>query len=129
MLDMLENISKSFSSLRVGLILYKDYEDDFIVKESCVFTSDLNKFIDALKSVEVSGGGDIPEAVYEGLFLALRESWRVKEDDVLKKTILIGDAPPHNKPRGKVKKSDVENMAKKKCIEIDTILLSSSIAR
>lgn len=129
MLSLLENMSKSFSSLRVGLILYKDYEDDFVVKESCVFTGDLNKFVLSLKAVQVSGGGDIPEACYEGLFLALKESWRVKEGNVLKKIILVGDAPPHNKPRGKVKKSDVENMAKEKGIAIDTILLSSVVSR
>ena len=125
MLSFLEKMKKHFSSLRVGLILYKDYYDDFIVKEACVFTKDINLFSNILKSVEVGGGGDIPEAVYEGLYLALRESWRVNNKKVIKKIILIGDAPPHAKPRGRIKKLDVENMASKKEIEISTILLTS----
>ena len=122
---VLENMQKHFSSLRIGLILYKDYYDDFVVKEACVFTKDIENFSNILKNVEVSGGGDIPEAVYEGLYLALRESWKLNDKKVLKKIILIGDAPPHTKPRGRVKKSDVENMASKKGIEIETILLTT----
>ena len=96
-----------------------------MVKEACVFTKDIENFSNILKNVEVSGGGDIPEAVYEGLYLALRESWKLNNKKVLKKIILIGDAPPHTKPRGRVKKSDVENMASKKGIEIETILLTT----
>ena len=125
MLSFLEKMQKQFSSLRVGLILYKDYYDEFVVKEASVFTKDIESFSKILKAVEVSGGGDIPEAVYEGLYLALRESWRVSDQKVMKKIILIGDAPPHAKPRGRVKKIDVENMACKKNIEINTILLTT----
>ena len=125
MLSLLKKMSEHFSSLRVGLILYKDYYDDFVVKEACVFTKDITNFSNILKGIEVSGGGDIPEAVYEGLYLGLRESWRLNDNKVIKKIILIGDAPPHAKPRGRVKKVDVENMASKKGIEINTILLTS----
>ncbi|MGP1520044.1 MAG: VWA domain-containing protein [Treponema sp.] len=125
MLSFLEKMQEHFLSLRVGLILYKDYYDDFVVKEACVFTKDLKNFSNILKKVEVSGGGDIPEAVYEGLYLGLREGWRLNDKKVIKKIILIGDAPPHAKPRGRVKKIDVENMASKKGIEINTILLTS----
>lgn len=125
MLSLLEKMKEHFSSLHVGLVLYKDYYDDFVVKEASVFTKDIKNFSNILKNVEVSGGGDIPEAVYEGLYLALREGWRLSDKKVVKKIILIGDAPPHAKPRGRVKKIDVENMASKKGIEINTILLTS----
>lgn len=125
MLSLLEKMKEHFSSLHVGLVLYKDYYDDFVVKEASVFTKDIKNFSNILKNVKVSGGGDIPEAVYEGLYLALREGWRLSDKKVVKKIILIGDAPPHAKPRGRVKKIDVENMASKKGIEISTILLTS----
>ena len=125
MLSLLEKMKEHFSSLNVGLVLYKDYYDDFVVKEASVFTKDIKNFSNILKNVKVSGGGDIPEAVYEGLYLALREGWRLSDKKVVKKIILIGDAPPHAKPRGRVKKIDVENMASKKGIEISTILLTS----
>jgi len=125
MLTFLEDMKKSFKAIRVGLILYKDYSDDFVVKEASVFTRDVQRFSNILQDVKVGGGGDIPEAVYEGVFLGLRQSWRVNEPMVVKKLILIGDAPPHNKPRGKVKKEYVEKMARYKKIEINTILLSN----
>jgi len=123
MIEFLKVCDFSFASTRVGLILYKDYGDDFVVKEACVFTSKLEKFVKVLSEVKVGGGGDIPEAVYEGLFLALRESWR-EDENVIKKIVLVGDAPPHNKPKGKVKKEDVEAKAKERGVEINTILLS-----
>ena len=125
MKTLLETLLKSYISIRVALILYRDYYEDFVVREACVFTWDMDKFLNALNAVKVAGGGDIPEAVYEGAFLALRQSWRLRDENVVKKIILIGDAPPHNKPRGKVKKSDVEDMARDKEIEINTILITS----
>ena len=125
MLSFLDDMQKSFKAVRVGLILYKDYADDFVVKEASVFTRDFKKFSNILQDVKVGGGGDIPEAVYEGVFLGLRQSWRVNKPMVVRKLILIGDAPPHNKTRGKVKKEYVEKMAQDKKIEINTILLSN----
>ncbi len=124
-ISLLDSLKKDFSNIRIGLMLYKDYGDDFVVKEACVFTSDFSHFSSILQKVEVGGGNDIPEAVYEGLYLALRQSWRLKDDNVIRKIILVGDAPPHAKPRGRVGLSDVKNMAKDKNIEINTILLSS----
>lgn len=120
---IISDVMKNYKSFRVALILYKDYREDFLVREACVFTDNLKKFQKALYGFNVVGGRDIPEAVYEGLHLGLRQSWRVDDNSVDRKIILIGDAPPHPRPRGKISKNDVENLAAEKKVSIYSIIL------
>ena len=120
---IISEVMKNYKSFRVALILYKDYREDFLVREACVFTDNLKKFQKALYGFNVVGGRDIPEAVYEGLHLGLRQSWRVDDNSVDRKIILIGDAPPHPRPRGKISKNDVENLAAEKKVSIYSIIL------
>lgn len=109
-----------YPAWRIALVLYKDYYEDFLVKEACPFTSDLSKFRAALGAFRVQGGRDIPEAVYEALDGALALKWNVAAD---KKIILIGDAPPHPKPRGKITKEKVETAAREKGVQMNVIIL------
>lgn len=126
--SMLAEILPQYKTYRIALVLYKDYREDFLVREACVFTDNLKKFEKALYGFRVFGGRDIPEAVYEGLFLGLRQSWRALDADVDKKLILIGDAPPHPKPRGKVTKEDVDKLAADKGVKIYPIILPHTLS-
>ncbi|UTC62657.1 VWA domain-containing protein [Treponema sp. OMZ 787] len=126
--SMLGDILPQYKTYRIALILYKDYREDFLVREACVFTDNLKKFEKALYGFKVFGGRDIPEAVYEGIFLGLRQSWRALDADVDKKLILIGDAPPHPRPRGKVTKEDVDKLAAEKGVKIYPIILPHSLS-
>ena len=139
MKDDIEEVRKNISSMlaetlpqyktyRIALVLYKDYREDFLVREACVFTDNLKKFEKALYGFKVFGGRDIPEAVYEGIFLGLRQSWRALDADVDKKLILIGDAPPHPKPRGKVTKENVDKLAADKGVKIYPIILPHTLS-
>lgn len=126
--SMLAETLPQYKTYRIALVLYKDYREDFLVREACVFTDNLKKFEKALYGFRVFGGRDIPEAVYEGLFLGLRQSWRALDADVDKKLILIGDAPPHPKPRGKVTKEDVDKLAADKGVKIYPIILPHTLS-
>lgn len=126
--SMLAEILPQYKTYRIALVLYKDYREDFLVREACVFTDNLKKFEKALYGFKVFGGRDIPEAVYEGLFLGLRQSWRALDADVDKKLILIGDAPPHPKPRGKVTKENVDKLAADKGVKIYPIILPHTLS-
>lgn len=126
--SLLEEIIPQYKSCRLALILYKDYREDFLVREACVFTDNVKKFEKALYGFKVFGGRDIPEAVYEGLYLGLQQSWRVDDKNVDKKLILIGDAPPHPRPRGKIKKEDVDKLAKEKNVSIYPIILPHGLS-
>lgn len=124
---LLESL-KDFKDIRLGLLLYRDYGDNFRYKNLPVkffdFTPNVNIFNNNLNAFKINGkeGGDIPEAVYEALYASLEfYSWR---NDAQKKIILIGDAEPHPTPRGtkKYTKELVQKIAAEKQISIDAII-------
>ncbi|MBR3543836.1 MAG: VWA domain-containing protein [Treponema sp.] len=117
-----------FGDVRFGLLLYRDYGDNFWTRGLPVkfydFTKSLDDFIKNLNSFKIIGteGGDIPEPVYEALFASMDfYKWR---DDASKKIILIGDAEPHPTPRrsGKYSKELVERTAREKNVSITAII-------
>lgn len=118
----LKKILPKYDSYRIGLVLYKDYYDDFLTKTATDFTSDIDRFSAALKSFSVFGGRDIPEAVYEGLDAGLDLEWRT-DVDTDRKLILIGDAPPHPRPQGSITKEGVIEAAKAKDVKLFPIIL------
>jgi len=132
----LEEGLKEFGSLRLGLLLYRDYgESGYDYKDIPVkfydFTSDVKVFEKNLNSFTINGneGGDIPEAVYEGLYGAI--AFYTWNPGAVRKVILIGDAGPHPVPRGSKKytKALVQQLAAAKNITIDAIILPDDKAR
>lgn len=120
---------KDFKSLRLGLLLYRDYGDTYkwmnLPVKKFEFTKNVKDLKKNLNSFYIYGteGGDIPEAVYEALFASMEYyKWR---DDAERKIILIGDAEPHPTPRGsgKYSKDLVARMAENKGIKIDSIIV------
>lgn len=108
-----------FKAFRLGLVLYKDYFEEYVVKRH-EFTSSVASFMAAVHAIRVRGGRDIPEAVYEALYEALSGyRWTAKERMI----ILIGDAPPHPLPRGKVDEAMVKALASRLGVSIHTIIL------
>ena len=119
---------KQFDEIRLGLLLYRDYPDNFRFKGLPVrffdFTYNIKEFEANLNAFIIKGteGGDIPEAVYEAMYASLEfYKW---DEDAQRKIILIGDAEPHPKPRGsgKYSKDLVMKLAAEKEIAIDAII-------
>ncbi len=80
---------------QVGLVEYRDHppQETSFVKKVYQLTSDLKKMEGAINGLAASGGGDAPEAVYDGLQAACKEMfWRKYS---CRFVILVGDAPPH----------------------------------
>ena len=126
--QMFEKI-KDFKSLRLGLLLYRDYGDTYkwmnLPVKKFEFTDRIEDLRKNLNGFHIYGteGGDIPEAVYEALFASLEYyNWRSSAE---RKIILIGDAEPHPKPRGsgKYSKELVASLAEQKDIKIDAIIV------
>ncbi len=111
-----------YESYRLALVLYKDYNDDFLVKTACGFTDSMKHFKKALHSFHVFGGRDIPEAVYEGLNAGLKLKWN-QSKDTDRRLILIGDAPPHPRAKGKITKESVVKIALEKDVLFFPIIL------
>ena len=88
--------------LRVGIVQYKDYGDEFVAR-AWPFTTDLRRVHEQIMAIQLSGGAsDIPEAVYDGIACTLEElDWRAE----MRTAVVIGDAPPHAPPEGSLEKS------------------------
>jgi hypothetical protein len=109
----------AYPSFRVGLVLYKDYNDAYITRV-LPFTDSIGQFETRLKAVSVGGGKDIPEAVYEALYDgAVKFSWKGEARHI----ILIGDAPPHPRQRGSVSKAMVDAAMAERNITVNAIIL------
>ena len=129
LIPALETELLNFGSVRLGLILYRDYGDNYNYKGLPVkffnFTNNCDEFYTNLNDFKIRGneGGDVPEAVYEALYASMEfYNWDSKAQ---KKIILIGDAEPHKRPRGSIRctKDMILEMANEKNILIDTIII------
>lgn len=81
--------------LQVALVEYRDHppQERSFVTRVYALTPDLAKVQKAIRKLSASGGGDHPEAVYDGVAAACRElDWR---EHSLRFAVLVGDAPPH----------------------------------
>lgn len=109
--------SKSTGAIRVALLEYRDKEDRFINRVNTDFTPDFDMLVSNLKEMDVSGGGDYPEAVLDALFSAQQDlSWN---RDTKRAVILIGDAPPHPQTADKAySATDLVKLYKDKKIKI-----------
>ena len=119
LIPMLEEMLSGFPSFRIGLVQYKDYNELYLTR-LMPFTNDFALFQRTLNAIRVHGGGDIPEAVYEALYDgATRFPWEA-ESRIM---ILIGDAPPHPRPRGRITKEMADNAVEERNIKVHAMIL------
>jgi len=83
--------------VKFGFIAYRDHCDKNLldVKDLCG-ADEMLKFVDG---VQAQGGGDIPEAVHDGLWASIANmTWRENDEKNRVRMIFhITDAPPHGK--------------------------------
>lgn len=121
-MPLIEDYSRQYKNFQIALVLYKDYFDDFLTKQVCNFTTNLERFYNGFRNFNVRGGKDIPEAVYEGVWEALNLNW-TDDFNTKRLIVLIGDAPPHQIPRGNITKESVTTLANEKGVSIYPIIL------
>ncbi len=84
-------------TIRFGIVSYRDHppQDDTYVTRVFDFSGDVHKVHKEISQLDASEGGDIPEAVADGLFDARTKlSW---DKSAYKVLLLVGDAPPHGR--------------------------------
>ena len=117
---MLREITKYYTDYRLGMVLYKDYFDEYL-NRVIPFTKDFTVFQRNIDAIRVRGGADVPEAVYEALYeSAVRFDWEAESRLV----ILAGDAPPHPRPRGRISKPMVDRAMEERNIKVSAIIVS-----
>jgi hypothetical protein len=120
LISMMKEYINGFNDWQIGMVLFKDYHEEYITRVN-PFTRDFDLFQKNLNAIRVRGGGDIPEAVYEALYDGADKFPWTAESRLL---ILVGDAPPHPKPRGNITREMVFQKAEEKGLKISAILLS-----
>lgn len=119
LIPMLQDMAAEFDDFRIGMVFYKDYNDEFL-NRVFPFTADFAALQRNINNVKVGGGGDIPEAVFEALHAgAAKFAWAAEKRIM----ILIGDAPPHPQPRGKITKQIMDSEVSRMGIELHAIIL------
>jgi hypothetical protein len=85
--------------LRVAVVEYRDHppQDSTFVFRPHPFEGDLKKVQKVIDKLAPGGGGDGPEAVYDGVAACETLDWRPHACRV---AVLIGDAPPHGTGMG-----------------------------
>ncbi|HUX39703.1 MAG TPA: vWA domain-containing protein [Rectinemataceae bacterium] len=109
-----------FKEFRMGIVLFKDYFPEDYITRKIPFTSDLAKIDASIQSLLARGGGDIPEAVHEGLLEAATQfDWKADARLVF----LVTDAPPHPIPRGNIGWVDAARALDAQRIELVPIIV------
>ena len=90
--NLVGNLRKLVPNARVGLVLYKDKGENFVVRKS-----DLTFHLDKLRSfvggIQADGGGDYEEAVFDGLKAATQQiKWRKFARRVI---VVVPSSPAH----------------------------------
>ncbi len=119
LVPLLESNLEGSDRYRVGIVYYKDYMEEYLTR-TVAFQNDLSVIQRAIDGLRVSGGRDIPEAVHEALYSAVMNfPWQAENRLV----ILVGDAPPHARPRGSVTEEMVHDAARERDVRLNTIIL------
>ncbi|MDC7228062.1 MAG: VWA domain-containing protein [Spirochaetales bacterium] len=119
LVPLLKEQTEGYGHFRFGMVLYRDYHEDYLTRVR-PFQKTLDGIQGVINRTTVFGGRDIPEAVYEALYEGVHAfPWMATD----RKLLLIGDAPPHERPRGRVTEDMVYEDAEAIGVEITTIIL------
>jgi Mg-chelatase subunit ChlD len=94
MREILAHLRERNPDYQVGIVAYRDVNDDYLTRTFATLTRDDAIVEAALAAIQVRGGDDWREHVYAGIHTALRlQPWRPHASQHI---ILMGDAPPHD---------------------------------
>ena len=92
-------LRKLVPTSRIGIVTYRDRGEEYVTRWVDLSFSTL-KLKNFLANLHADGGGDWPEAVYEGLDAAVNDlSWRKRSRRVV---VLVSGSPPHPESMGGV---------------------------
>ena len=94
MRQILQHLRERNPDYRVGVVAYRDIQDEFLTRTFLVLDADDARIEAAIAAITVDGGDDWREHVYAGITTALTgQPWR---SNVSQHIVLMGDAPPHD---------------------------------
>lgn len=85
-------------NIRFAVVSFRDKSDDYVVRVHD-FTDDIDVMQGYLDGTGAAGGGDLPEAVLEGVEASIgRLSWSPPDQDAIRLLYVVGDAPAKHYP-------------------------------
>ncbi|MBR2317119.1 MAG: VWA domain-containing protein [Spirochaetales bacterium] len=108
--ELIKRLQKKVKNLRIGFIFFRDYGEEYITK-IVPLTDDFNELEQNLRSTNIKGGQDIPEALNEAIYDLEKINFI---PDSKRTAFVLTDAPAHPAPKGKI----TEEMAKDKIKEL-----------
>ena len=120
-----EVMQESHSSVRIGLVAYRDRGDEYVTKV-LPLTADLDQVYTTLMDYRATGGGDEAEDVRTALAEAVyRQNWSESSSDLAQIIFLVGDAPPHDDYKNSADTLTTTSGAVQKGIIVNTIQCGS----
>lgn len=96
---------------RASVVFYRDKGDAYVT-QLYPLTSNGQRLTRAIARATAHGGGDVPEAVYDGLYTArYKQEWSAGKKGY-RAIILIGDAPPHKRDMKRISKLIASSLKK-----------------
>lgn len=92
LMKLIASLHKMVPTTRIGIVAYRDKGEEYVTKwvDLSFSTSKLQDFV---SNLEAGGGGDWPEAVFDGLEAAVNDlKWRKNSKRVI---VLVAGSPPH----------------------------------
>ena len=122
--DVIKTTQKNFKKLDINLgsVFYRDHNEEYLTVKS-EFNSKIKDAVKFIAEQDAQAGGDFPEAVEDGLEVAVNElEWR---DNARTRIIfLVLDAPPHNEQETVERLQKISQIASEKGIRIVPITCS-----
>lgn len=122
--DVIQRVKDEMPDTRVNLgsVFYRDTGDRYLTQKSD-FSTNISKTTDFIKKQNADGGGDYPEAVEDGLDVALNElNW--SDESTSRLLFLVLDAPPHTSEEVNKKVAALTKKAAKNGIRIIPVACS-----
>jgi hypothetical protein len=96
--NLVNEFQKKYPGLQVAIVDYRDFPErtehsqDYPAKTQLDFSKDKDAIVNAINSLTLGHGGDLPETVYSGIIHAIDKlsGWRKKAQRMI---IVMGDAP------------------------------------
>jgi hypothetical protein len=89
---LISSIKELVPAARIGLVTFRDTGMEYLTR-AFRLSHGTRKLIQFLRTIEARGGGDIEEAIDEGLRVAIQDlNWKKNSIKII---LLIGDSPPH----------------------------------
>jgi Mg-chelatase subunit ChlD len=94
MITMVKSLAQNSEvDLKIGIVEYRDHPPQDTVLTKVHQLCDIDTAQRRLAQLNLGGGGDAPEAVFDGIVTAVHKiDWRKHSRKV---AVLVGDAPPH----------------------------------